>query len=805
MRHLTSTQTLSIHSVAKRRVLAAARALTLGLLVWLVATPAGAAVLAAKGDILSLSDPPASVVLNVTESDDGVIFLRERRNVALTSDLDVDIVETGRVNGDLPISPGVIPAGTRVDSYFLHCDPATRRSRWQGTVTFDREVLGIVVRPRTLIDTNDTLGAPGTVYDPTSAMELQAEDIVELHSDRHSVSIDWYTTIGIDQIRVITRGTPSFNYQASFLHEVPFLESSAATSLDHPFANDQPDALLFPTQLSSLYTINYDGMIRSPIAVHKDGSDPHWSVRATDGYNLHAGATLAVLMADPSSDAFVHTATASNTGYNYTVLDHPRLNGNPDARILVAARDGAISAPDEYLGVWYTWEGRWSIFLEDKNATLPVGATFNVLVLPDDGTSFVHTVTEANLSDLPGHFPWSVIDDPRLNGKNLILPQVVQLWNPNGGLGVYNDHPVVLSYNSPSERWHLENTDRSDIPVGSSFIIYVPPTPSFAFEHRATPENSSGHVSFAAHELLDGSAAPILLETPNLSPRQGVGVPNPRATGLYLERFFDPATWGIFNQDTSRAYPDGAVSNLFQPPMDLRTFVHEATPENSVGNWTNLYHPGLHNQAGSIVFVTQQWVAGEELTVGVYNDHNIGVWWNESEGAWAVFNQDGQRMPVGATFNVFVAKSALENPAGYLHYDTAPVDPRDVAFVHVATAGTLDGDRTVIDHRWLNGNPDLQLIVTQNWNPGGAPGVYNDHPIAVEYDPASSHWAVVNQDGAAMPENAAFNVLPVGIRATPEIVIKPPKRRACGLGAEGALAVMLIAELKRRLRRKARG
>ena len=50
------------------------------------------------------------------------------------------------------------------------------------------------------------------------------------------------------------------------------------------------------------------------------------------------------------------------------------------------------------------------------------------------------------------------------------------------------------------------------------------------------------------------------------------------------------------------------------------------------------------------------------------------------------------------------------------------------------------------------------MSVTQNWNPGGGGGVYNDHPVGALYDEGSGRWAVRNLDGAPMPAGDAFNV-----------------------------------------------
>lgn len=92
-------------------------------------------------------------------------------------------------------------------------------------------------------------------------------------------------------------------------------------------------------------------------------------------------------------------------------------------------------------------------------------------------------------------------------------------------------------------------------------------------------------------------------------------------------------------------------------------------------------------------------------------------------------------------------------------------DPRpeeaifDTAFVHRATRDNIVRNSTYLDDPLANGDPDVILYVTQNWNPGGGPGTYNNHPIGVWYDARVERWAIFNQDLAAMPEGAAFSVV----------------------------------------------
>jgi hypothetical protein len=79
-------------------------------------------------------------------------------------------------------------------------------------------------------------------------------------------------------------------------------------------------------------------------------------------------------------------------------------------------------------------------------------------------------------------------------------------------------------------------------------------------------------------------------------------------------------------------------------------------------------------------------------------------------------------------------------------------------FVHRATGDTISANSTFIDNPLTNGNPDAVLIVTQNWNPGGGGGTYNDHEIGVWYESEREQWAIFNQDRDPMTEGAAFNV-----------------------------------------------
>ena len=92
-------------------------------------------------------------------------------------------------------------------------------------------------------------------------------------------------------------------------------------------------------------------------------------------------------------------------------------------------------------------------------------------------------------------------------------------------------------------------------------------------------------------------------------------------------------------------------------------------------------------------------------------------------------------------------------------FSVSALKPSESVFIHRATSESIAGNSTYIENRLINANPEAIIFITQNWNPGGEGGTYNDHPIGVWYDSGRQRWAIFNQDRAAIPEGAAFNVL----------------------------------------------
>ena len=500
--------------------------------------------------------------------------------------------------------------------------------------------------------------------------------------------------------------------------------SGAATSIDHPLLNNDPNAVIIATPNwnpgggSGVYNDH-------PIAVGY--LSPKWLIVNQDIAPMPAYAAFNVLVPKAGPNAFVHAATATNTFHNYTLIDNPLTNGKPNAKILVTPADTTNSRP---IGVWYNGT-KWGIFNQDS-ANMPTGTFFNVFVIPETyAGGFVHQATAANIS---GNY--TVIDHPLINGNPNAIVFVTPNWNPGNVGGTYNNHNIGIWYSSSQQKWAIFNQDLAAMPVNAAFNVLVLVPQSDVFVHKATSANIFLNYSLIDHTLSNADPNAIVFVTSNWNPGgSSSGIYNNQNIGVWYSL---TQKWSVFNQNTTAPMPNNAAFNVLIPHPDASVFVHKATTGNTSGHITTIDYPLTNNKPNAILLVTPNWNPGG--VGGTYNNHPIGVYY--TGGKWRIFNQDFAAMPPNAAFNVIVPRPG----------------PGEAVFVHQASAANTSSHVTFIDHPLTNGNPTALVLVTPNWNPGGGGGTYNNHPIGVYYDVFSGKWAIFNQNLDPMPLNAAFNV-----------------------------------------------
>ncbi|MFK8114096.1 MAG: FecR domain-containing protein [Rubripirellula sp.] len=168
--------------------------------------------------------PPWPRRMGAIQSDSDIFVLLEGYAQTLDEPIAVNITMPGEYRTTSSLSDAELATGTRIKCFLLQFKPLDRRDdqatmpqqrpergdlqRIAGKITFDRPVLGIIVRGDDL-RASDTLFSKrgGQIPQKGRALELfgtSRDDVVSLSDDRHTVSLD-LAAFGIfaDQIRVI--------------------------------------------------------------------------------------------------------------------------------------------------------------------------------------------------------------------------------------------------------------------------------------------------------------------------------------------------------------------------------------------------------------------------------------------------------------------------------------------------------------------------------------------------------------------------------------------------------------------------
>lgn len=146
--------------------------------------------------------------------------------------------------------------------------------------------------------------------------------------------------------------------------------------IDWSTINDDPDRFLLATQATAFGTPFHPG----PVVLRYIGN--RWNLVTADGSNLQTNTRWNLYAQKPSPQAFVHVVTPENrSGSSASLIGHARIDGVACAQIQVMplAHGGAAGSivDVEYMPAL----GRHRLY--SNNGNLPLGAAFNVLVIPE--------------------------------------------------------------------------------------------------------------------------------------------------------------------------------------------------------------------------------------------------------------------------------------------------------------------------------------------------------------------------------------------------------------------------------------
>lgn len=161
---------------------------------------AHAGIAGTTGAVTVLRSAPPSVGSGQLESSTTAYVFLERENVVLAAPLAID---------GPGAAPAPIPAGTEVTSHLIHFDKVGSSVfgvQVTGTVTFDSDILGVILLTPQLDASDPILGSSSTFYPCCETARRTGDENDVFAVVGTTVSFTLRTTTYLDHIRVVTRG-----------------------------------------------------------------------------------------------------------------------------------------------------------------------------------------------------------------------------------------------------------------------------------------------------------------------------------------------------------------------------------------------------------------------------------------------------------------------------------------------------------------------------------------------------------------------------------------------------------------------
>lgn len=172
--------------------------------------------------------------------------------------------------------------------------------------------------------------------------------------------------------------------------------------IDNPITNGNPNANLVMDNYFNPNSV----YINSNYGFYYNTTFNQWAIYSESHTPIPVGAAFNVIV-EPSNDnvvSFRHQATTANTAYNLTMIDHPLLNGKPNAVFVFSHNwgsggDSSNMLIDKVQGVYY-YGSHWYIYNEDLSA-MDVNSLYNIVVMTSevaatDSTEFTNFTAYPN-------------------------------------------------------------------------------------------------------------------------------------------------------------------------------------------------------------------------------------------------------------------------------------------------------------------------------------------------------------------------------------------------------------------------
>ncbi|MEZ4874676.1 MAG: T9SS type A sorting domain-containing protein [Flavobacteriaceae bacterium] len=251
------------------------------------------------------------------------------------------------------------------------------------------------------------------------------------------------------------------------------------------------------------------------------------------------------------------------------------------------------------------------------------------------------------------------------------------------------------------------------------------------FVHTATAANTSADLSYIDHPDLNGNPSAQLVVSHVWNPPGSGGIYNTHRTGLYYDSI--EGKWGVYNEDASNIVEGSSYFVYMEEGANMFVHIASAGNQGSDPSYTVLNHPDLNGNPEAQVVVSTYYNPNSSR-----NDFTYGTWYDGS--FWNLYTEDASPIQFDDAFMVAVNGIVAQN------------------YRHAATAATISGNYTIIDHPLLNGNPDAKLVFLHNWGESGQPSnVIVNEVLGVWY--TGTNWSIYTEDGSGFPVNSEYDLI----------------------------------------------
>jgi PKD repeat protein len=239
----------------------------------------------------------------------------------------------------------------------------------------------------------------------------------------------------------------------TFVHTVTAANTSLYTTIiDNPATNGNPNAILI---FSCNYGTTGPNHNRPLSAFYNTANGGRWSVANEDFGAMPIGAKFNVMVKKPSDKAFI--AIPSQISFSSAILNHPSLNGNPNAKFLITLRlEGGRQFNNSALFTWYDGSS-WRIHNSNLQ-NMPTSIRFNILI--DEKIFSVQTTVDTKND-------FEIVHAATDGKPNALLFGTHTQYLTGAG----NQSQIGFYFNTNTNRWFVFNENLENMTKNCRFMV----------------------------------------------------------------------------------------------------------------------------------------------------------------------------------------------------------------------------------------------------------------------------------------------------------------------------------------------